>query len=289
MVISALRLFIASLLLIALPVSAITYQPSMNYAEWRLELSPFACRMWQPIPYYGDAVFHYRAGEEQQFFLKPNKPAMRKGKAALKVNAPVWDDSRTKVDLGYVPVKGGEQPVKLSGKLATKLLSELYGGMSPELTRQSWYADDVRVTVALSSVNFRKAFNQYQDCLVNLLPVNFDQIARSRIHFKTGKWELTGASRERLDQVVLYVKADPSVTSFFIDGHTDTVGKRLANLELSKKRAETVTAYLAKHGIDENLITTRYHGEAYPLASNKTAAGRKQNRRVTLRLGRDGV
>jgi outer membrane protein OmpA-like peptidoglycan-associated protein len=268
---------------------ALTYESSMNYAEWRLELSPFACRMWQPIPAYGDAVFQYRAGEEQHFFLQPNKPAMRRGKASLKATAPVWDDSRGQVDFGYVAVTGGKKPVKVTGSLATRLMTELYSGMSPQLTRQSWYAKDVKVTVALSSINFRRAYSQYQDCLASLLPVNFDQISRSRIHFKTGKWELTADSQKRLDQVVLYVKADPSVTSFFIDGHTDTVGKRMSNLELSKKRAETVNQYLIANGVDENLITTRYHGEGYPLASNGKASGRAKNRRVTLRLEREGV
>ena len=268
---------------------AMTYGPEMNYAEWRLELSPFACRMWQPIPDYGDAIFQRRAGEDQRFFLQANKPVMRQGKAALKSRAPVWDGSRKTVDFGYVAVTKHPQQVKLSGAMATRMMTELYEGMSPQLTRQSWYSKDVRITVALSSVNFRRAYGQYQDCLAGLLPVNFDQISRSRIHFRSGKWELTAQSRRRLDQVVQYVMADPSVTSFFIDGHTDSVGKRLANLELSKKRAEVVNQYLVDNGVDGGLITTRYHGEGYPLVNNRTAANRAKNRRVTLRLERDDV
>jgi len=279
-------LLIACLPLVA---EAVVYRAPMNHAEWRLELSPFECRMWQPIPIYGEAVFQYRAGESQRFYLSPTRPLMREGKASLVSTAPVWDSDRQNADLGLIAVKNGAQPIDLESELATRLLTELQEGMSPVFTRRAWFANEKSVQVALSSVNFRKAYSQYRDCLAQLLPVNYDQIARSRIKFKTSRWEITDVSRKRLDVLLEYVKADPSITGFFIDGHTDNVGKRLYNLDLSKRRAEEVTKYLVKAGIDEALITTRYHGERYPVASNKTASGRFKNRRVTIRLERDGL
>ena len=71
--------------------------------------------------------------------------------------------------------------------------------------------------------------------------MNFEQINRSRVHFITAKFELTRDAKTQLDDVVRYVKADSSVTGFYIDGHTDSIGRRLYNLELSKQRAEAVT------------------------------------------------
>ncbi len=245
--------------------------------------------MWQPIPVYGDAVFQYRAGEHQRFFLTPNRRTMSKGKAMLISAAPAWDPERPAVQLGTVPVSSSQQPVYLCSQQATRLLHELYTGSSPEFSRMAWYADDRNITVALSSVNFRKAYSQYRQCLAQLLPVNFDQIARSRIHFVTAKWEITAKASQRLDLIITYVNADPSITGFFIDGHTDDVGRRLYNLDLSKKRAEAVNKYLIAKGIDESLITTRYHGERYPVAKNSSAKNRSQNRRVTIRLDREGV
>ncbi len=271
-----------------LPVQAVRYGASMNHAEWHLELSPFECRMWQPIPYFGDAVFSNLAGEQQKFFLAPTRKAMKTGKATLVSQAPVWDESRRSLDMGVVAVKGGSPPVSLGKKRSYQLLNELYDGMSPVFSRPSWYAEGETVELFLSSVNFRKAYGQYRDCLASLLPVNFDQINRSRIHFLTAKFELTPRSKARLDQVVQYVKADTSVTSFFIDGHTDSVGRRLYNLDLSKRRAEAVTSYLVANGVDDTMITTRYHGERYPVASNSTSKKRASNRRVTIRLERDG-
>jgi outer membrane protein OmpA-like peptidoglycan-associated protein len=114
--------------------------------------------------------------------------------------------------------------------------------------------------------------------------VNYDQVSRTRVHFKTNRAELTKAAQERLDLVVLYAKEDPDVTSFFVDGHTDNVAGRLYNLELSKKRAEAVTAYLVANGIPQEMVTTRYHGERYPVKKNNSRANRSYNRRVTIRL-----
>lgn len=268
---------------------AVSYRASMNDAQWQLDLSVFECRMWQPIEHYGDAVFTYRAGEQQRFYLAPQRQEMRKGKALLVVNAPEWDEKRKATNLGYIPVSDGGQPIRLDQSLATRLLNELYEGNSPQFTRRSWYADEVPVNVALSSVNFRRAYREYRDCLAGLLPVNFDQIARSRVHFETAKWDLNETTKNRLDLIVTYVKADTSVNGFYIDGHTDDVGGRLYNLDLSKKRAEAVTAYLVAKGIDESLITTRYHGERYPVAKNINAANRQLNRRVTIRLERETI
>ncbi len=268
---------------------ALHYGASLNQAEWRLELSPFECKMWQPIPYFGDAVFSNRAGEEQIFYLAPTRPNMKAGKAMLVAAPPVWDESKATQSMGYVGVKNSERPIELDKKYAYQLLHELYSGMSPHFTRQSWYKEGEPIELSLSSVNFRKAYRQYRDCLATLLPANFEQINRSRLYFYTAKHELTPASKTKLDHVVQYVKADPSVSGFFIDGHTDSVGRRVYNLDLSKRRAEAVTEYLVANGVDEALITTRYHGERYPVASNASAAGRSQNRRVTLRLERDNL
>lgn len=268
---------------------AVQYVAPLNHAEWRLELSPFECRMWQPIPYFGDAVFSHRAGEEQRFYLKPTRKAMKPGKAILISRAPIWSEQRQPREMGTVEVtaKSGT-PVLLDKQRAFQLLNQLYDGMSPVFTREAWYSEGELVELALSSVNFRKAYREYRDCLASLLPVNFDQISRSRVHFVTAKWDLTPTSRKTLDNVVRYVKADSSVNGFFIDGHTDSVGRRLANLELSQKRAEAVTSYLVARGVDAAMITTRYHGERYPVASNGTSEGRSKNRRVTIRLEREG-
>ena len=68
--------------------------------------------------------------------------------------------------------------------------------------------------------------------------------------------------------------------SIRLSGYTDNVGSDASNLKLSKARVNTVKAYLAKQGIGEDHVTAIGYGEADPIATNKTAAGRAKNRRV---------
>ena len=72
--------------------------------------------------------------------------------------------------------------------------------------------------------------------------------------------------------------------SLAIDGHTDNVGKDEYNQTLSDNRAASVKTYLVSKGIDESRISAIGHGETMPIADNKTAAGRQQNRRSELTL-----
>jgi OOP family OmpA-OmpF porin len=70
-------------------------------------------------------------------------------------------------------------------------------------------------------------------------------------------------------------------TSAVIEGHTDNVGEADYNKDLSQRRAESVRDYLIDNfGIDPNRLTARGYGEEKPVASNDTARGRAQNRRV---------
>jgi outer membrane protein OmpA-like peptidoglycan-associated protein len=67
-----------------------------------------------------------------------------------------------------------------------------------------------------------------------------------------------------------------------IVGHTDSKGSDAYNQALSERRAASVREYLASQGLDGSKISTSGRGEADPVASNDTADGRQQNRRVHI-------
>ena len=69
-----------------------------------------------------------------------------------------------------------------------------------------------------------------------------------------------------------------------IAGHTDNVGNDQANLILSKKRAESVKAFMVSKGIDAGRLTALYFGETQPIADNGTPEGRQKNRRVEMTI-----
>ncbi len=67
-------------------------------------------------------------------------------------------------------------------------------------------------------------------------------------------------------------------------GHTDSTGSEQYNLDLSRRRAESVANYLVSRGVSRARIETIGYGEQYPVADNTTAAGRSENRRVEIRI-----
>ncbi|HLW82478.1 MAG TPA: OmpA family protein [Candidatus Acidoferrales bacterium] len=99
--------------------------------------------------------------------------------------------------------------------------------------------------------------------------------------FATAKFDLQPAAREALAKLSGIVEAHPGL-KLQIEGYTDSVGSDAYNQKLSEDRAGTVRAYLAAQGVDPGAITSIGYGKANPVASNDTAAGRRQNRRVEI-------
>jgi len=99
--------------------------------------------------------------------------------------------------------------------------------------------------------------------------------------FDTGKADLKSSARERLAKVAGILIAYPDIR-VEIDGYTDSTGSLEFNERLSQQRAESVRSFLASQEVNSSSITTQGFGPSDPIASNDTAAGRQQNRRVEL-------
>ena len=99
--------------------------------------------------------------------------------------------------------------------------------------------------------------------------------------FSTGSADLKTTARERLAKVAGILIAYPD-THIEVDGYTDSTGSPMFNEQLSQQRAASVQSYLVQQGVPGASVATHGFGEANPIASNDTAAGRQQNRRVEL-------
>lgn len=262
---------------------AITYSADIENSRWFDTGSIFECSLTHQIPGYGSAVFYQRAGESLSFYLDPVHNNMRPGRAALVIEAPQWRGGQAVMDLGYVEVQDQAKPVTLSRSHSENMLAGLGEGMAPTFTRKARYSD-TPVRVRLSNVNFRERYQQFRQCTQSLLPVNFDQVKRTRVLFDVDQYELKPEYKEELDKVALYIKADERVQAIYVDGHTDPQGRRIYNRRLSRERAQAVTEYLASQGVPEERISTRYHGERYPVA--REGATYEDDRRATVRLER---
>ena len=103
------------------------------------------------------------------------------------------------------------------------------------------------------------------------------------INFKTGSSEVDSASKANIAKFATFMKAAPSYKAEII-GYTDSVGKASSNKRLSLKRASIVKGLITSEGVSANRLSATGMGEANPVASNKTKAGRAQNRRIEAKL-----
>jgi outer membrane protein OmpA-like peptidoglycan-associated protein len=103
----------------------------------------------------------------------------------------------------------------------------------------------------------------------------------SDVLFDTGKFSLRPLAREKLAKVAGIVSGHPGLT-LVVEGYTDSVGGDDYNQQLSEHRGEAVRDYLTQEGMASGSVTSKGFGKAQPVASNDTASGRQQNRRVEI-------
>ena len=86
-----------------------------------------------------------------------------------------------------------------------------------------------------------------------------------------------------LNIVANFLKENPNV-SVKVEGHTDNIGSKEYNQNLSERRAQAIANYLIDKGVEKERVTTEGFGFSRPIASNDTAEGRAQNRRTELKF-----
>jgi outer membrane protein OmpA-like peptidoglycan-associated protein len=103
----------------------------------------------------------------------------------------------------------------------------------------------------------------------------------SDVLFDFNKATLRPGAREKLAKIAGIILAHPGLR-MEAEGHADAVGTDDYNLRLSERRAQSVSSFLLEQGIRRDSITAMGFGESRPVATNGTAEGRQQNRRVEL-------
>ncbi|WP_299365970.1 OmpA family protein [Winogradskyella sp.] len=115
----------------------------------------------------------------------------------------------------------------------------------------------------------------------NGIVLTFDE--KSGVYFDTNKSYVNEASKVTLDKLA-GIFNEYTDTKILVVGHTDNTGSDEYNMELSKKRAYSVTNYLVEKGISQGRFTTNWYGETQPKYDNATADGRSKNRRVNIAI-----
>jgi outer membrane protein OmpA-like peptidoglycan-associated protein len=153
-------------------------------------------------------------------------------------------------------------------------------------------SDRSRAAAASSDAQLQQAVRDREELRARLLQ-QFNLILETRdtarglvvnmsdVLFDSGKFTLRPLAREKLAKISGIVLAYPSL-KLAVEGNTDSVGTEAYNQELSEQRAEGVRSYLTHEGIPKSSTTSEGFGKSRPIASNDTAEGRQQNRRVEL-------
>jgi outer membrane protein OmpA-like peptidoglycan-associated protein len=110
----------------------------------------------------------------------------------------------------------------------------------------------------------------------------------SDVLFDFGKYTLKPGAREKLAKIAGIIISHPGLR-LEVEGYTDSVGSDEFNQRLSEQRADAVREYLVSESVTPDSITARGFGKGNPVATNDTASGRQQNRRVQLVVSGDVI
>ena len=190
--------------------------------------------------------------------VDPQAPPVQRPDALVSVIA-LLRDTAGRFELGWGP------PVDVDGEVSSEAAKGPFLARLGALTADWEIREQIRVTPRAVA-----------DDLAGML-------ARRRVEFASDSARLTAAGRQLLEEVAKLLVGAPGAR-FVVEGHTDSQASESYNLELSRRRADAVRDYLVATGIAPARLETEGLGESQPVASNDTAEGRRENRRVAFRL-----
>lgn len=262
------------------------YQAEIASSKWQMtDNSRLACTLSHQIPNYGEAKFVSTANRntnmmfELDMLMLPDSYSL----AQVKSVAPNWRPGKSGRLLADMKLYKQFSP-DLSKKVAWTMLSELEKGMNPTFYYDDWYNDQDKVSVALSSSKFHKAYRDFVSCVGNLLNYSFEDISYTVLNFEFGSDDFTKASKRRIAMIKEYLMLDQELDLVLIDGFTDSYGARNINQKTSEKRANKIRQYFIDSGVEPSRIEASGYGEKRHIASNQTVLGRAKNRRVVIRM-----
>ncbi len=284
---AAYRLCPAILLVFGLAHSvslcAQTYSAGFNDAQWTAKSGSFACSLHHEIPGFGSAQLVRKTGGSEFLELKPSGHVAFSDLVRIEAVPPMWRSDAAASPLGQLQANG-KQPLRATAAQIKAISATLLQGTNVVFSSAQMDLNGLNLRVVLEVRNFSPAYGRYQTCIGALIPYTFDQIARMLVNYAPDASELSAATKTQLDKIVRYSKADPNVLGILVDAHSDKLPTPEEGDAASQRQAELVTAYLVAKGLRADMITTRWHGDKFPIANNYTKAGQAKNRRVTVRM-----
>lgn len=253
----------------------------MDLSSWMFKSEDFECQLIHSETPHGKFYFRALPGNEIYFIASLKENTRHFDSATLSHHSPAWS----------APASTGVSTVNAasgSSLVFTHDVSELLDAVE----RSQWVqitlaGSDTSASYLLPTIRIRQNLTAFNRCRAKLPGMTYKEARTLSLPFAFGQSSLSPDQKEKLAAMVSYLRLDDSITAILVDGHTDSVGSAIANLNTSRARAEKVADALQTLGVTRNMIEIRAHGERYPIASNDSKEGQALNRRVTVRLVRD--
>ena len=193
--------------------------------------------------------------------------------------------------------------VTASVGIRIKLLPKIQPVPTPEIVDvypdYIFIDDDIDIIVKDESIAINRVGDDFG---INLMPSGYNyvsnaldmsaQLRRKKVGdpigapmlFASGSARLVNTDNTIIDTVAVFLKENPDVKKLEVSAHTDNVGSKAYNLDLSKRRAQTVANYLKKLGVEPSRLSIVGYGATRPLNSNATPEERERNRRVEFMI-----
>jgi outer membrane protein OmpA-like peptidoglycan-associated protein len=223
-----------------------------------------------------------RAQAEEQQRLEAQRRALAEQTAKLET------ERRAQADANRLAAEAAQKSAEAERLAAEKAKAEADAARQAALQQQQLLAQQ-----AQDAERARLNAEQEKERLRKQLLDQFNMILETRdtarglivnmsdVLFDTAKWTLRPIAREKLARVAGIVLSHPGLL-IEVEGHTDSVGSDAYNQRLSEQRANSVREYLITQGLRPDILSSKGFGETTPVATNDTATGRQQNRRVEL-------
>ncbi|MFH4568934.1 OmpA family protein [Vibrio diabolicus] len=287
----SIRLIICNtLIFVSFIFSKLTYSGEvltipMDLSKWIYKGNLFECNLLQSNRLYGKFYFRSEPNNKTYFISDIHYENNKWKTIALISQSAPWSSELYRKEFATLDFTKPSQRFVFS-KGADELMDSIATGNWVTLSLKGSNASSLS-EIVIPTIQIQNALKSFNACRARLPKLSFSEARNLVLSFDFGQKALSRKQQETLAALNSYVSVDDRVTKILIDGHTDSVGSSLANLSVSRTRAEQVAEALVELGIDKSMIETRAHGSRYPIASNNSTKGQAKNRRVTLRLVRD--
>lgn len=264
------------------------YTAKVENSTWQLkDESRLLCTLSHTLPGYGEAMFSSFASKQlnMEFELDMLRLPKSYGVAAVYSVPPKWMPGQVQRAIADMTIRkqyNGDLPEQA----AWTMLTELEKGFWPTIYYQDWYNQYDKVAVGLNASNFAVPYEQFAECVANLLPYSFQDIAYTVLTYQFNNTILTKYSQKRLAMIGEYLKEDTDLELVLLDGYTDSFGGRAINKQISIRRAVEIKAFFSSMGVAPERIEVTGHGERRHSSPNTNESTRAKNRRVVIRMSK---